>query len=416
MLRAYIDKIVINDKDLYGPNSRAFVNSLNHLDSMVGLQQIKDKVVKHVNHAIAEMRRGVTADNFHNVLITGEQGRGKTELAKAIGNIFVTLGYFSVKKPQKSKLEVTIDALQLNRVFKYILNKSRETRITDSNRASILRKRNRRNLRYLSRAYRTIILSKLIPYISSTDSEEAVESIIKEQYDLKGCPPDIDNEMIISYMFDEDSEEPKEPPVIGKCKVFGKSDVVASYVGQTSKLTKAALEECKGGVFILDEAYSLLNTTGKGGSPCTFGLESLNTINQYLSEHPIDQMVIFLGYKDMILSLYDNQRGLYRRFNWIYDIDEYTPRELSEIYHNSIPKNIPVNFSIEEVEKIIESNKGLFFNGAGDCINLRQYSIVEMDWDHKTELGIEHFSKGLDILKDKIEGKKEKSGHLSMYL
>lgn len=96
-----------------------------------------------------------------------------------------------------------------------------------------------------------------------------------------------------------------------------------------------ALESCNGGAFILDEAYSLLNISD---TACTFGLKALNAINQYSLGHPLNQKVIFCGYRDMIKGLYENQRGLYCRFNW-YTISKIIPQRVIHYLYDQPPPN-----------------------------------------------------------------------------
>jgi hypothetical protein len=374
---------------------------------MIGLDHIKNKVVKHVNHAIAEMNRGVTEENFHNVMITGEQGRGKTELAMVIGRIFTALGYFN-RGPRREVVKIPIDIIELDKIFSYIHRKSTQSDPSvKSQRGRSSRKGKNRNdkvgklcvqlkdvrkINGISKTYRSKILTYMTG-IGFPRADEYIDGYLNDKYETKSYvnPPSIDTTDISDYIF---SISDKSLPC-GICKVYGKSDIVAGYSGQTSGKCKNALLECKGGAFILDEAYSLLN--GK----CSFGLEALNTINQYMSENPIDQMIIFLGYKDMIKVLYDNQRGLYRRFNWVYNIDDYTPTELSQIYLSSIPSGMGDNLDRNEVEKLFKKEKDVFYNGAGDCINLKQYSIIEMDWDNKNKIEMSHVELGISILKKK---------------
>jgi hypothetical protein len=76
-----------------------------------------------------------------------------------------------------------------------------------------------------------------------------------------------------------------------KVRIVQRADLVAEYVGQTAPKTRKVLDECLYGVLIIDEAYSLYN-----GERDTFGEECITVINQYMSEHAGEIIIILIGY------------------------------------------------------------------------------------------------------------------------
>ena len=70
--------------------------------------------------------------------------------------------------------------------------------------------------------------------------------------------------------------------------------LIGQWLGETSIKTKKVLDSARGGVLLIDEAYSLGNEEGRD----SFSKECIDTINQYLSEHVDEFVCIIAGYKD----------------------------------------------------------------------------------------------------------------------
>lgn len=153
------------------------------------------------------------------------------------------------------------------------------------------------------------------------------------------------------------------PPGCGKtsfCRILGKilsglgvlskntftnvnrTDLVAKYLGQTSHRTKSILEKCKGGVMFIDEAYQLAPRDNDRDS---FSKESIDFLNQFLSEHKDDLACIIAGYEDELeRTIFSMNDGLKRRFPWKFVIEPYTHDELFKIFLGMIKK---INYHIE---------------------------------------------------------------------
>lgn len=149
-----------------------------------------------------------------------------------------------------------------------------------------------------------------------------------------------------------------------KVVVADRSQLVGQYLGETSIKTKKVLEEARGGVLLIDEAYSLGNREGRD----SFSKECIDTINQYLSENVDELICVIAGYKKELEECFFSQnRGLLRRFPWKYDIAQYTPQELYEIFikqsrENSWKMGVPREYLVGMFEK----NKDKFENNGGD--------------------------------------------------
>lgn len=150
-------------------------------------------------------------------------------------------------------------------------------------------------------------------------------------------------------------------------KFVKRSDLVGGYLGQTAIKTQKILDECKGGILVIDEAYSLGSPDGRD----SYSKECIDTLTSFLSESP-DTIVFIMGYhEDLEKSLFAMNKGLERRFSYRFTVTKYTPDELRQILFKIIREN---DWDIEQEDKIpvefFEKNEKYFIFNGGDMLNL----------------------------------------------
>ena len=150
-------------------------------------------------------------------------------------------------------------------------------------------------------------------------------------------------------------------------KFVKRSDLIGGYLGQTAIKTQKVLDECKGGILIIDEAYSLGNPEGRD----SYSKECIDTLTSFLSESP-ETIVFIMGYKEALEEcLFNQNKGLERRFTYRFSVNKYSAQDLKKILFKIVREN---GWDIENEEDIPDSffieNRDYFpFNG-GDMLNL----------------------------------------------
>jgi len=193
-----------------------------------------------------------------------------------------------------------------------------------------------------------------------------------------------------------------------------RSDLVGQYLGQTAIKTQKVIDSAKGGVLLIDEAYSLGNSEQRD----SYSKECIDTINQNLSEEKSEFICIIVGYKNSLKEcFFSYNAGLERRFPFRYTIDEYTYEDLMNIF-----KKLLVDYKWEVIAeekkllKFFEENRKVFeFNG-GDLDNLLQQSkiahsrrVFTLDKEVKKKLTIDDLENGLKAMMDNEEISKRKN-------
>jgi SpoVK/Ycf46/Vps4 family AAA+-type ATPase len=149
----------------------------------------------------------------------------------------------------------------------------------------------------------------------------------------------------------------------GKVHFVKRSDLVGQYLGHTAVKTRKVIEEAKGGVLVIDEAYSLGDTEGRD----SFSRECIDTLNQFLSEKKQDFVCIIAGYKeDLEQRFFRSNPGLERRFPFRFSIPDYNPKQLKDILISIVEEN---GWSIDKDELPLswfEDNKDYFTFNGGD--------------------------------------------------
>jgi SpoVK/Ycf46/Vps4 family AAA+-type ATPase len=112
-------------------------------------------------------------------------------------------------------------------------------------------------------------------------------------------------------------------------KIIKRSDLIGQYLGHTAIKTQKVIDECQGGVLFIDEAYSLGNVDSKDN----YSKECIDTLNQNLSENGNKFICIIAGYANKLDKCFFSQNeGLRRRFPFVYNIEKYDYRELTDIF------------------------------------------------------------------------------------
>ncbi|MCK1977402.1 AAA family ATPase [Jeotgalicoccus huakuii] len=106
-----------------------------------------------------------------------------------------------------------------------------------------------------------------------------------------------------------------------------RQDLVSGYLGKTTEITLEKLKSAHGGVFFLDEAYTL---NSEGGTT-NYGQEALDTILKYMEDNRDDIMIIFAGYTKEMYDFFNMNPGLKSRIPHYFNFEDYSSEELGEI-------------------------------------------------------------------------------------
>ncbi len=113
----------------------------------------------------------------------------------------------------------------------------------------------------------------------------------------------------------------------GQLVEVDRSDLVAGYVGQTAIKTREVLKEAYGGVLFIDEAYSLARDSNND-----FGKEAIDTILKEMEDKRDNLVVIVAGYEKLMQEFIDANPGLRSRFKNYIHFNDYTGKELYNIF------------------------------------------------------------------------------------
>ena len=126
-----------------------------------------------------------------------------------------------------------------------------------------------------------------------------------------------------------------------------RTDLIAGYQGQTALKVKKVIEQAKGGVLFIDEAYSITENDHSD----SYGRECLTELTKALEDYREDLVVIVAGYTEPMNKFFESNPGLKSRFNTFIEFDDYSPNELEQILI-SMCKNNDYILGEEAKEKV----------------------------------------------------------------
>ena len=110
-----------------------------------------------------------------------------------------------------------------------------------------------------------------------------------------------------------------------------RKDLVAKHIGHTAQKTQAVLDEAKGGILFIDEAYAL-----NSDSDSDFGKEAVDTLITFMEDNRENTMIIFAGYTDEMNQFLKMNSGLDSRIPNRFYFDDYLPEEIALIGYKNL--------------------------------------------------------------------------------
>lgn len=346
-LRGLIDSLHIKMESghITIKNIHLIIEKLEEMDSMIEMEDVKNAFVSQLLLILMMRQRGYVPPfkKMHAVL-SGPPGVGKTTLSILIAQIWSLLNILDKSTPDETPST-------LNVVYKKDISHT-ITEVRDKLTDTLLA---------LDRKYE--------------DSEEGeIPDFIKAIYKRSQDSYNLCNQVIENYDPSRTPKRKPKPPTRDSYIVVGRGDFVSDHVGGTSQKTKALLDENKGKVIIIEEAYLLYT-----GEKDSFGMEALTLINRYMDEFQDDYIFIFNGYEEHLNdSIFKAQPGLRRRIQWTFNIDKYSAKGLFQIFEHQLSRFIEPKWKLDinirnKVRKFFEDNRKIFpyFGGSTELLVLK---------------------------------------------
>lgn len=338
-------------------NTTQLLEGLNELKQMVDMSSIKLTIIEQIQFLMVNQSRNTNQFEGHmlHCVISGFAGSGKTTVAKILCKIWTSLDII-----KKSTVAKKIDSLDM---LEKVLKKNNDL-MQDLNKE-------------LTQYYKLVEdIKKNAVSLKKHDDISKIENILKNTRLLR---------FSIDKLIDKTSLEVEEDNDIIPFIKATREDLVGKYLGSTAPKTKAILDKALGGVLFIDEAYSLYH--GSDGSKDSYGEECLSMINEYMSMYPDQLIVIFAGYKDLLLkTIFKVQPGLKRRCGWFFEIENYTAQGLAAIFKLQLEKQGWILQRDIQLDKILLKYKHIIVH-PGDIENIvLQTKMAYADYHFKNYL------------------------------
>lgn len=346
-----------------------FFDALQELDSMVGMIEVKEDIIRLVRMLMIKKMRKTKCkknDRLLHTMLLGDPGTGKTAVGLILCKIYTSLNLLTIPEVMPptgdEKCDFFSDKRHCFDLSKPVnpVNKKLEEDLKASNahlteiNNKLTRQRdytiqlvgdlNRYKQGYFNRSlhfdYVDYFINGVIAIRKGTDAM---------LLPLQVPPPPLPPPPPVAIV------EPE--PIF---KVISRADVVGQWVGATGPKTRKILNSAMGGVILIDEAYSLLV---RDDDP--FGAECLAVLIDYMTRFNENIVIIFAGYeKAMKASILQSQEGLKSRIGHTCSIKPYTIPELVDIFLLQLARNEwEITCTKDYLIEIFTHNKDCITNG-----------------------------------------------------
>jgi SpoVK/Ycf46/Vps4 family AAA+-type ATPase len=168
----------------------------------------------------------------------------------------------------------------------------------------------------------------------------------------------------------------------GHVKEVDRSQLIGEYIGQTAPKVKKAIEEAKGGILFIDEAYALAREADDSKD---FGKEAIEVLIKEMSDGSHDTAIMVAGYPHEMDVFLKSNPGLKSRFANYFHFEDYLPDELFAIaIKHAHLKNVRLT---EDAERLLEDQLMEGFRNRDKSFGNARYAIAIID-EAKMNLGL----------------------------
>lgn len=146
-----------------------------------------------------------------------------------------------------------------------------------------------------------------------------------------------------------------------------RSKMIGRYIGETEENMKLILQEARGNVLFVDEAYTLYSRDDDKD----FGRHALECLLVVLAQKDPDMLVIFAGYKNEMDKLMSMNPGLISRFPYKYHFSDYDAEQLMQIAETILAK---------DQYQLTEEAKGMLNDSICDAVAQRNDHFANARW------------------------------------
>lgn len=122
-----------------------------------------------------------------------------------------------------------------------------------------------------------------------------------------------------------------------KLVITNPNDLIAGYIGQSGPNTRIKLEEARGGVLFVDEAYNL-QTREHSNASGDFADAVIAELLTAMTSEESNVVLVFAGYEDNMQKFFDSNEGIRSRITNEVHFESYTPEELAQIVEGKLAK------------------------------------------------------------------------------
>ncbi|XP_078668817.1 stage V sporulation protein K-like [Branchiostoma floridae x Branchiostoma belcheri] len=109
--------------------------------------------------------------------------------------------------------------------------------------------------------------------------------------------------------------------------IVQRGDLVSKYIGQTTEVTRNKIDQSRGGVMVVDEAYRLAQADTSSSKDV--GKEALEELMSVMEDG--DPIMIFAGYPEEMASFLEVNPGMKSRVAYRFHFHDFSVGELAEI-------------------------------------------------------------------------------------